>query len=273
MKYIFSRKGFDSTAGGYPSLIFPDGALFSIPIPAAQEKQTYRDLDYQYEGDSIQKILNDVTGKSIRTDRLRDCDYADKLQSCHYDPILLNKGDSPLMTLGQAHAAEGHLRKQKVGKGDVFLFYGWFRKVEKNAGVWAYVENAPDVHLIWSYMKIDESLCLDTNAQQDNALKKYPFIIKHPHVGDQNGSNNRIYISDAYQYFSFSAARCLTDMKNYKGRSTWRLPACLHQPDAFSFLNKFTLDGKDTLVSYRGYGQEFVLDVDKVKSGRWLLWA
>lgn len=32
MKVILSRKGFDSTYGGYPSLILPDGELISLPI-------------------------------------------------------------------------------------------------------------------------------------------------------------------------------------------------------------------------------------------------
>jgi len=34
MKFILSRKGFDSKSGGYPSPIFPDGSLISLPIPA-----------------------------------------------------------------------------------------------------------------------------------------------------------------------------------------------------------------------------------------------
>ncbi len=33
MKIILSRKGFDSSAGGVPSPIFPDGGLLSLPIP------------------------------------------------------------------------------------------------------------------------------------------------------------------------------------------------------------------------------------------------
>jgi len=33
MKLILSRKGFDSTYGGYPSPILPDGTLLSLPIP------------------------------------------------------------------------------------------------------------------------------------------------------------------------------------------------------------------------------------------------
>ncbi len=33
MKIILSRKGFDGTYGGYPSPIFPDGRMLSMPIP------------------------------------------------------------------------------------------------------------------------------------------------------------------------------------------------------------------------------------------------
>lgn len=115
-------------------------------------------------------------------------------------------------------------------------------------------------------MKIEDTLYLDTNDQQDIAFKKYPFLKKHPHTGEQNGSNNRIYLSQQHKFFSFDTKRCLTDINNYKGRSTWRLPACFHQPDAFSFLNNFVLDGDETVVSYRGYGQEFVLNLDNVMS-------
>ena len=33
MKLILSRKGFDSQSGGCPSPIFPNGTLYSLPIP------------------------------------------------------------------------------------------------------------------------------------------------------------------------------------------------------------------------------------------------
>ena len=36
MKIIFSRKGYDSAAGGIPSPIFADGSLCSLPIPSEQ---------------------------------------------------------------------------------------------------------------------------------------------------------------------------------------------------------------------------------------------
>jgi len=39
MKIILSRKGFDSTYGGFPSPIFEDGRMISLPIPISHEKE------------------------------------------------------------------------------------------------------------------------------------------------------------------------------------------------------------------------------------------
>lgn len=33
MKFILSRKGMDSAAGGFANPILPDGTLLSLPIP------------------------------------------------------------------------------------------------------------------------------------------------------------------------------------------------------------------------------------------------
>ena len=266
MKIVFSRKGFDSTAGGFPSLIFPDGSLFSIPIPGSKDKYVYKDLDFQYSGDSIQVILNDLTRSRINSSKWQQCDYADNKQTCHYDPLPMNVNEFNGIAFGQVQAAEGHLRNQSVGEGDIFLFYGWFKNVEKMEGVWKYIDTAPDVHLIWSYMEVGASVYLDTNEQQKQALNKYPFLKKHPHIGSQGNMKNRVYLSSQHKYFSFENDLCLTDVDNYKGRSTWKLPNYFHQPAAFSFLNNFVLDGDHTIVTYRGYGQEFVLNLDKVKS-------
>ena len=38
MKVIFSRKGFDSSYGGFPSIILPDGQMISFPIPEKGKK-------------------------------------------------------------------------------------------------------------------------------------------------------------------------------------------------------------------------------------------
>lgn len=46
MKIIFSRKGFDSSSGGLPSPILPDGRIISFPIPDKTSSIKYSDIKY-----------------------------------------------------------------------------------------------------------------------------------------------------------------------------------------------------------------------------------
>lgn len=265
MKIIFSRKGFDSTAGGFPSLIFPDGTLFSIPIPSTKDDCFYSQLSFEYEGDSIQSILNEVTGKRIvQKNHGSICDFSLNEQRCHHDPMLVQQEN--LFLLGQTGKPQIHLQNKGIGMGSIFLFYGWFRHVEKTAGHWRYLPNSRDIHLIWGWMKVDRILDLGTKEQRDDAKVNYPILSIHPHMADWRTSPNRIYMSDRGGLLPYADARCLTDCLEYHGRSTWRLPVCFNQPQAFSFLKNFMPDGKDVIISYRGYGQEFVLDLEKVTS-------
>jgi hypothetical protein len=265
MKIIFSRKGFDSTAGGSPSLIFPDGTLFSIPIPSSKDDYCYSELSFQYQGDSIQSILNEITGKRIKHNKQRiDCDFSLKQQRCHYDPMPIHQANR--LVLGQTGNAEIHLQNQSVGIGDIFLFYGWFRQVEKKDGRWQYLPSSRDIHLIWSWMTIGEAFGLGTQSQREQAKVNYQFLHRHPHLADWREAPNRIYISKEGDLLPYSTFRCLTECMEYRGRSTWRLPACFNQPQAFTFLKNFILDGDDVIISYQGYGQEFVLDLDMVSS-------
>ena len=49
MKVILSRKGFDSSYGGYPSPILPDGRMVSLPIPLDDDIR-YFDLNINFPG-------------------------------------------------------------------------------------------------------------------------------------------------------------------------------------------------------------------------------
>ncbi|ABC30826.1 hypothetical protein HCH_04116 [Hahella chejuensis KCTC 2396] len=63
MRLILSRKGFDSSAGGTPSLIMPDGRMISLPIPAGAKYQKLGMLNI--EGVDIGGILEDLTNGGI----------------------------------------------------------------------------------------------------------------------------------------------------------------------------------------------------------------
>src|SRR5215472_17422147 len=58
MKIILSRKGFDSSTGGIPSPILPDGRLLSLPIPVPGERITYAQIR-AFDG-SAASVLSDL---------------------------------------------------------------------------------------------------------------------------------------------------------------------------------------------------------------------
>lgn len=262
MKIIFSRKGFDSVAGGFASPIFPDGTLFSIPIPSKSDELTYNNLNFRYKNESISSILNDLTSRTINSGKKRQCDYTDGEFHCHYDPMPFKSEDFTGIAFGQHGKTESHLRNQGIEEGDIFLFYGWFKKVEKIDDRWQYINSTRDIHLIWSYIEVGSINKIDTPKQKAVILKKYPFLDIHPHMDISNNAANTIYLSKNHHFFDYDEKRCLTDLKVYKGRATWRLPICFNYPDAFTFVKNFQRNNSDVIISYIGYGQEFVLNLE-----------
>ena len=87
MKIVFSRKGFDSGAGGVPSPVI-GGRPTSIPIPAHDRSEaTYGDL-------GLGEIVERITGGRFAATSL-----------CHDDPMF----ERCRCAFGQTGAAQGHL--------------------------------------------------------------------------------------------------------------------------------------------------------------------
>lgn len=63
MKLILSRKGFDSSAGGVPSPILPDGRLLALPIPDAAS--TIRYADISFDGAPLSRLVEPLTRGKI----------------------------------------------------------------------------------------------------------------------------------------------------------------------------------------------------------------
>src|SRR5690554_8178365 len=61
MKLILSRKGFDSSAGGCPNPVFPDGSCLALPIPDKQSPIRYNQI--RHNGDSIGSLVSQLTGQ------------------------------------------------------------------------------------------------------------------------------------------------------------------------------------------------------------------
>lgn len=126
MKIILSRKGFDKANGGVPSPIFPDGTALSLPIPYRRSPTAFNDV--RWRDTSLGSTVKDLTKGGV-TGR----------QRCHLDPDLYADALPRLPgwrpAFGQVENAQSHLQNQGVGPGDLFLFFGWFRSVERVYGI------------------------------------------------------------------------------------------------------------------------------------------
>jgi hypothetical protein len=155
MRIVFSRKGFDTSAGGGPSPII-DGRPVSLPIPAGSASTTtYGDLG-----------LGDHAARASRG-RLGAQDL------CHHDPMFLDTGEC---LFGQCGAAQTHLERQGVRVGDVFLFFGLF--AEPAGG---------QHHRIFGYLRVEEIVPLSGGAPA------YMVEFGHPHALAMHARNDCIW--------------------------------------------------------------------------------
>lgn len=267
MKLILSRKGFDSGYGGIPSPILPDGRLISLPIPSRNDSYTLTDINV-HDVD-VPKLIADLgKDKFSHTTRI------------HLDPDLDRHSSTRLQgwrpALGQTGSSQSHLANCKIDSGDVFLFFGWFRAIELFNGKWRFVKGAPDLHVMFGWLEIDQVLSIVT--QRDECLIQFPWIANHPHVASPDWYNNELntlYVARQKSSFSKvsefgggrfpSFRRSLQLTKPECSRSIWTLPAWF-SPNGRTPLTyhpkqeKWTHDGSQVVLQSAAKGQEFVID-------------
>ena len=282
MKIILSRKGFDSSSGGCPSPIFPDGSLFALPIPDARSQVGYGDIHFKACGTKINigDLVEDLT-QSKKGPRVL------KSHGAHLDPDMIKavyprkRGWRPL--LGQHGSAQGHLHKQGVQQGDIFLYFGLFREVEKVHGRWKFVKEAPAKHVLWGWMQIGEIHKVDD--LKPNQLKWARY---HPHFTWQDDPNNVLYLSSdelslnqketchsgAGVFPKFNQALSLT-RDDAPSPTHWSLPKWFYPLDKkatkpiktpLSYHNKldrWQLKKNECWLQCVARGQEFVLDTQE----------
>ena len=157
MRIVFSRKGFDSAAGGGPSPIV-DGVPVSLPIPCTKgiSRTTYGELG-----------LGEHAAASSRGKLGAD-------SACHHDPMFTDGGEC---LFGQCGAAQTHLANNGVGPGDVFVFFGLFR--DEATG--------EPHHRIFGYQRIAEIVELSAGAPEELVA------VRHPHALGLHHGNDVIY--------------------------------------------------------------------------------
>ena len=181
MRLVLSRKGFDSSAGGCPNPIFPDGSLLALPIPDAHSAIRYRDIRCHQGG--LGTVVSQLTNGRVKPSH-----------GAHLDPDLdaasypRQPGWRPLF--GQMGAAQGHLAKQGVGAGDLLLFFGLFRHVERVKRRWRFRPDSRPHHRIWGWFQIASRHPV---ADLPEVLR--PWAAYHPHCRQPGATNNRLYVA------------------------------------------------------------------------------
>jgi hypothetical protein len=263
MKVILSRKGFDSSDGGMPSPILPDGTLISLPIPCDRlgSATPYASIRTVI-GASLVQIMN----------QLRIVVPAD---GAHLDPDLVpgavSRDPGWRALFGQDSQAERHLENQHVSPGDLFLFFGLFRQTVLVDGQLRWTSRAPRVHVLFGYLEIGEIRHIGSPAD----VADLPWAATHPHVKVWDRPGNTLYIAAARSalapgwpgagLFRFSPATQLTQPG--AAASTWQLPAAFagcaqhlsYHPDA----KRWHVQADGTVILQTvGRGQEFVTQAD-----------
>jgi hypothetical protein len=264
MKIILSRKGFDSEAGGCASPIFEDNSFLSLPIPESSARLKYSDI---HGSQSIATIVQDLTGGRKKAIAGSD--------NVHLDPDLIRDalprkpGWRPLY--GQAHIAQNHLDRNGVGPGDIFLFFGWFRRVEQRYGRLRFKDGAPDLHAFFGWLEVGEVWRLPADR------RRIPeWADAHPHMTvdptNKSYASNTIYVAAGNdQTYRAGVFRSVTEQlvltrPDQNLRSRWRLPKWFHPTGRRSALTyhgdakQWELDEKHAYLQSVGRGQEFVLD-------------
>jgi hypothetical protein len=273
LKVILSRKGFDSSCGGAASPIYED-RLYSLPIPEpVRSAQTVRYGDIPADDHTLGEFVRDLT-----RGRMPASDFA------HLDPDLRPearpRGASWRPIFGQAGAAEAHLQSHGVGPGDLFVFYGWFRRVERRDGRFHYVQGSPDLHVIWGWLQIEKRITSTDSARLPD------WSAGHPHYMRELSrcSPDSLYVTSdrlrlpgiehlcvpgAGVFAQYRDSLCLTDTSAPTLlRTRWRLPRWLHpdgKRDALTYhgdMRRWQTDGEHALLRSAARGQEFVLDCD-----------
>lgn len=261
-KIILSRKGFDSQYGGRPSPILPDGTMISFPIPA----EDYETVSATYGKLRCENLAYIDLMKQLKVKNIEDS------TNVHLDPdinysVIERKSKDWKAILGQCKGSATHLANQGVGKGDIFLFFGWFKNVILTEQGYKYDSaDGNGRHVIWGYMEIDDVINIEEN-------REYPeCYLAHPHFEYRNWKNNTAYVATDKLSFNpkmsgsgvFKFDERLALSCDSERRSFWKLPKFFHPDNGVSITHninpaKWWIKDDYCILRSADIGQEFVI--------------
>lgn len=233
MRFILSRKGFDSASGGVPSPM-TSSSLISLPIPTNRRSET------TYEDLGLGAIVQNATSGKI-----------DATHLCHADPYFVDDR----CAFGQTGRPQSHLAKKGVTTGDIFLFFGLFQASGK-----------PREHWIYGWQRIEQIVLLGEQPTRDQSPDWLP--IQHPHTIGQWESNNTLYVGEG-RVFSKPAPELRLTQEGGP-LSVWQVPPWLRACGLTFHGDVKRWLPNDRLQSV-ARGQEFVCDIGNCQDAKdWL---
>lgn len=198
MKIILSRKGLDSSNSSKPILLNENGVVPFVPIPCKEEEIKYSEIKNVYgTGKSMQEFCRENASSTLYVGKERT--DLNESTHCHLDPQLVNyfsenkNNEKFIGSFGQVKQAQAHLAKQGVGKGDLFLFYGWYKVDGKSKNV------------LFGYLQVGEIInhekyenCEEFNKKHEKLEKDYSCLKKQPHWNEsafEKEKLNTVYVA------------------------------------------------------------------------------
>ncbi len=265
MKVILSRKGFDSGSGGHPSPILPDGKLLSLPVPRdgrIKYSEIYADGNKTYY-EVMQHLYKDKKIK-LKKEKFE----LTQETTCHLDPDLKRNtrkrlpGWNPLF--GQHGGDLTHLFNYGVDKGDIFLFFGLFKKTHDVGDSLEFIRGEKKIHCIWGYLEVGDFH--DVN----NPKRRPKWMDYHPHLHPPMVSDEHNCIFEAIKNLSFNKrlkgagvfkySDSLVLTKPGLSTSKWQLPEFFKDVNVSYHTNSEKYGWKGDHFQSAARGQEFVIE-------------
>lgn len=168
------------------------------------------------------------------------------------------------------------LENEDVGTGDLFLFFGIYRRVQKTPIGWQFVRKSPQQHILWGWLQI-EQVCKVDRIWDD---KSFYWAHYHPHFAWANDPGNTLYVATRRLELGGNLAApgsgifpLLNDRlvltRPGGSVSQWQLPQWFYPDGNKSPLTyhpdrtRWKRDGNHAYLQSVGRGQEFVLDLQE----------
>lgn len=267
MRIILSRKGFDSGSGGVPNPILPDGRLLPLPIPDKASPVRYSQIEW--DGVNLGEVVPALTRGRVKGTHFAHLDPDLNAAALPRDP-----GWRPLF--GQQSAAQGHLSKNSIGVGDLFLFFGLFRPVVGTEHGLAWERGSTARHMFWGWLQIGAVVPVDQCAPADLPWARY-----HPHFHRAPSPTNTLYVAASRLDLPGTAPadpaagcfpRFLPGLRLTAASAArpgqWDVPGWMLPRPGVPALTyhgdpgRWTAHGDRVQLSTVGRGQEFILDAD-----------